>query len=98
MRPVAVVIGVAARHVAVAIAVMPPMLAVVPAVVGRRLVAAAIIARRALIARPPGRRGLAVDRIRRESTGTGVGRALVDVVILRLRLGETLIAPASAAG
>src|SRR5689334_18457730 len=39
-----------------------------------------------------------VAAVGRERTGAGIGRALVDVVVLGGRLGEPLIAPAGAAG
>ena len=43
-----------------------------------------------------GDRAFAIDRVRRKVTGTGIGRALVDVIILLLRIGQTFTDPAAA--
>src|SRR6266853_306772 len=61
----------------------------------------------AMIKAVPVGTGVLIGRIGRESAGAGIGRALVDVVILvthrggmilQRRIGQPLIAPAAAAG
>jgi hypothetical protein len=48
--------------------------------VGRAVVAIAVA----------GDRTFAIDAIRRDVAGTGIGRALVDVIVLLLRIGQPL--------
>src|SRR5215207_2794643 len=63
---------------------------------------AVIVAVRAMVIRPvvavavAGDRAFAIDRTRRQVAGTGIGRALVDVIVLLLRIGQTLADPAAA--
>src|SRR5829696_6616071 len=61
-----------------------------------------IMAVRAMVIRPvvaiavAGDRAFAIDRTRRPVAGTGIGRALVDVIVLLLRIGQAFADPAAA--
>src|ERR1700733_4951692 len=106
----AIAIAVALRHAVIAVTH-----AVVRAVIHARrqgvtvmiAVHAGMVAVVMVIATPNANRVFLIDTIRREVTGTGVGRALVGVVVLmhgrgviavlHFRIGQPLIAPAAAA-
>src|SRR5260221_6182817 len=70
-------------------------------------IAVAIIVWAVAIGAPVGTRTVLIGRIRREGAGAGIGRALVDIiilvvdwgaVILQRRIRQPIIAPAAAAG